>query len=215
LSSILEALKKAEKESPQLDLLPEFKKLDPRKAISRHAGRTAIIRKLVISALVLVVAGLGLWFAHAYKDLFFNKEHDHQPAPTKTEVSPAKPLDAAAAPEIGKNEDSRMKTTPDTARVKEVVPGMENVHEPKRIGKREFTAEQSPEPLTQALPDDARFRLEAIAWAERPESRFAVINGQLIRIGGSMEGISVTAIERDHVAVRSNRGEWRMNLTAR
>jgi hypothetical protein len=51
--------------------------------------------------------------------------------------------------------------------------------------------------------DLSGYRLEAIVWAKNPESRFAVINGTIVRAGGFFEDISITAIERDGVRIRS------------
>ncbi|MCF8062756.1 MAG: general secretion pathway protein GspB [Deltaproteobacteria bacterium] len=62
--------------------------------------------------------------------------------------------------------------------------------------------------------DTSRFRLEAIVWSSNPESRFVVINGNILRLGGTMDGLTVTAIERNSVKLRSGdkAGEIRFNL---
>lgn len=226
MSSILEALKKAEKESPNLDFTPELIKVDTRKAVSRRARGTRVIHKVSISIVILVVAGFGIWFAPAYRDLLYKKTPDHQPGPPAMENSLVESsLDAAVAkPEIERTFESPKEMTFQPPDVKEARSVVEDVQELKPIRKQEFTAKQPPdkqkftvkqppEQLTEGPPEDAKLRLEAIVWAESPESRFAVINGQIIRVGGSMEGISITAIERDHVAARSSGREWKMKFT--
>lgn len=62
--------------------------------------------------------------------------------------------------------------------------------------------------------DNNRFKLEAIVWSNNPDSRFAVINGNILRVGGSMDGVTVTDIERDSVRIRSKNevGELHFNL---
>jgi hypothetical protein len=59
-------------------------------------------------------------------------------------------------------------------------------------------AQEAAEPL-----DTSRFRLEAIVWSSNPESRFAVINGSILRLGGTLDGLTVTDIERNSVMLRS------------
>ncbi len=62
--------------------------------------------------------------------------------------------------------------------------------------------------------DGGRFRLEAIVWSNNPESRFAVINGSILREGGAVDGVTVTAIERNSVRIRSGNdvGEIRFQV---
>jgi hypothetical protein len=57
------------------------------------------------------------------------------------------------------------------------------------------------------------YRLEAIVWSNNPASRFAVINGQIVRAGGNLDDISVTAIERESVKVRSDKGTGELRFT--
>jgi hypothetical protein len=77
---------------------------------------------------------------------------------------------------------------------------------------------QSPEPMP-VEPAQGRdidlddYRLEAIVWSNNPASRFAVINGQIVRAGGNLDDISVTAIERESVKVRSDKGTGELRFT--
>ncbi len=58
------------------------------------------------------------------------------------------------------------------------------------------------EPPPSPMPTDPSITLQAIAWAEAPQSRMAVINGQILREGESLEGIIVDRIKEDRVIVR-------------
>jgi type II secretory pathway component PulC len=53
------------------------------------------------------------------------------------------------------------------------------------------------------VPSDATTNsslvLQAIAWANNPKDRIAVINGQILREGQAIEGITITVIEKDAV----------------
>jgi len=49
---------------------------------------------------------------------------------------------------------------------------------------------------------DPSITLQAIAWAEDPKNRIAVINGQILREGESVESIIIDSIKEDTVIVR-------------
>lgn len=216
MSSILDALKKAEKESPKLDFAPELTKdVDTRKAVSRRARGTRIIYRAVFSMVVLFVLGFGTWFALAHKDFFHEKLPGPPPVPTLLEKAPEKaPLDVAVVtPKIEKTYEATKETSSQPPVMDEGRPGERPVLEAKPVKKEESSPKNPPKQLPESHPDDAKYKLEAIVWAESPESRFAVINGQIIRTGQSIEGISITAIAKDHVAVRSSGREWKMSFT--
>jgi hypothetical protein len=224
LSSILEALKKVEKESHQLDFTPDITKgVDARKAVSRRARGARIANRIVTSMVVLIVLGLGSWFALAHRDLFRKSGIEHKTAPTVMQEAPPVTTSVnfppAEPPAIEKTVEApkeKPSSTPDANRARA---GKQEVHAVQPISKEEFTSTpplkiQPSKELRESDPDDAKFKLEAIVWSESPASRFAVINGQIIRAGGSMEGISITAIARDHVGVRSSGREWKLMFVA-
>ena len=59
--------------------------------------------------------------------------------------------------------------------------------------------------------NDPSLTLQAIAWAEDPQSRIAVINAQILREGESIEGVIIEGIKEDRVIVR--KGSEPMALT--
>jgi hypothetical protein len=65
------------------------------------------------------------------------------------------------------------------------------------------------------INNDARINIQAIAWAEDPSRRFAVINNSIIREGGSIDGITVVSIEDDMVFFSENGNEWRQPFVVR
>ena len=50
--------------------------------------------------------------------------------------------------------------------------------------------------------------IEAIVWSSEGKNSFAVVNGIEVRVGDSIEGKTITRIERDHVVFRSQEGEF-------
>jgi hypothetical protein len=65
------------------------------------------------------------------------------------------------------------------------------------------------------LKHDSRIDIQAIAWAEEPDRRFAVINNSILREGGSVDGITVVSIEDGMVFFRENGNEWRQQFVVR
>ncbi len=62
-------------------------------------------------------------------------------------------------------------------------------------------------PVKQA--HESGLHLQAIAWSSDPGSRIAVINGQVLREGGSVERVMVTHIGKNEVVFRKQGEEWK------
>lgn len=61
-----------------------------------------------------------------------------------------------------------------------------------------------------SLSPDAGLKLEALAWVTAPESRFAVINSQIVREGDLIEGAKVERIEKEQVVLRKEGKLWQL-----
>ena len=81
---------------------------------------------------------------------------------------------------------------------------------------KQETQEASPAIRTQKSPSQSPgepdLKLDALVWSSNPRSRFAVINGQIVRAGETIKGASITEIERDHVALKSGNKTWELRL---
>jgi pSer/pThr/pTyr-binding forkhead associated (FHA) protein len=70
-----------------------------------------------------------------------------------------------------------------------------------------------PEQLAPETEDESSsFKLEMIAWSENAKSRFAVVNGRIVRIGTAIEGAFVEEIGKAHVALRSEKQQWEIRI---
>lgn len=65
-----------------------------------------------------------------------------------------------------------------------------------------------PEPDNLPTRDDPKITLQAIAWAEKKEDRFAMINNRIIKEGGSVAGYTVVSIGKNAVRFRDGGREW-------
>jgi len=85
----------------------------------------------------------------------------------------------------------------------------------------DLAATQSGEPTEAEEPTvpgalfDERFKLDGVVWSSDEEQSFAVINGTILRVGGSIEGAVVTDIGRNYVVLYSREDESEIRLTIR
>ena len=85
----------------------------------------------------------------------------------------------------------------------------------------ELAVTQGGEPMEPSEPTvaDARFeegfKLDGIVWSSDAEQSFAVINGTILRVGGSVKGAVVTDIGRNYVVLRYREDDSEIRLTIR
>ena len=81
-------------------------------------------------------------------------------------------------------------------------------------GPRDELFETSDPTVAEALNEE-RFKLEGIVWSSDAKQSFAVINGTILRVGGSVEGAVVTDIGRNYVLLKSREDDSEIRLTIR
>lgn len=216
MSSILKALRKAEEQSPKLDVTPALPKtLDTKTLVGRRARTSRRARMMTVFSVALILFVLLVWLFPSYKDLFQSKPVDDGP-PLST------PEQAPTTASLKKDEVAELEKRVEIPRDNPVATpeiNMETVKKPVAepagpVTKEQSVSRQPQKESQEGHPDEAKYKLEAIVWAENPESRFAVINGQIVRTGGSLEGLSIVLVDRDNVAVRSGGRNWKMKFTA-
>ena len=141
------------------------------------------------------------------------------PAPQAPAVAPPEPAPEAAAP---------LQAPPPAARIRPreaaPPPAPESRPAPAPRGpsgqERPASARPAPAPARSAEDslsrlDDSKLKVMAIAWAEEPGRRLAVVNGHILREGGSVDGYTVTRIRRDDLVVSDGNRSWRVELNLR
>ena len=225
MSSILKALRKLEDEYPRrpggdgsLPRTPGVKKTLRRWEI--NSGRFAPILWGALTCVVLAAAG---WF------LIYMRSPDETPPPSAQ--LPNTPLPSAAvqkqqAGSVSEQEKVARRTTdrsPATSRRRLTEPDTRKARPVPAVAARPQKVEKQrrsvpPLPVNQAeqskgagLPVlQSGLELQAVSWAPSPANRIAVINGSIVREGGSIEGYSVARIDEDEVVVRKGLSQWRL-----
>lgn len=214
MSSILKALKKLENEAPlQSEDQPFPQEIDLKKTISQHVRRYWL-NKFFFVLFAALTLSIGGWLIFGQK-LLLQERPSPVPVPPKIErevakVTPIPVRKAPAKPVIPSEKETRIKA------LSEKEPSA-----PESVKRSEPPAEKSrkapvvKQSITVDRFDESRFKVEAIIWSNNVKNRFAVINGSIVRVGGSVEGMSVEHIGRDYVAVRSGEKEWKLKFRLR
>ena len=207
MSAILKALRRVENESVQRsETLPVPKKLDARKAIREQYKRSWTTQEVLIVLLPLLTLAVVLWVVFSYKPFLIPKSST---AAVKPNPSPSKPVAKAKDPLLEDRRKRSEAASPSAAPAKEERSPSKSSPKKEKKGSPDSTTGQEEGPSLQ----DPEFQLQAIVWSDAPESRFAVINGVIVRPGGMIEGISVTDIGKDYVSFKSGQRTWKMKVT--
>ena len=208
MSAILKALRRIENESVQRSEIPPVpKRLDARKAIRDQYKKRWTIQKVLVALLPLLTLGIIIWVIFNYRPFLIPESST---AAVKSTPSPSKPSAKVKAPGL---EDRRRRSeaaspTPSASPAKEERAPSRGASKKEKKEVRETTPEQLEGPSMEG----PEFKLQAIVWSEVPESRFAVVNGVIVRAGGMIEGISVTDIGKDYVSFKSGQRTWTMKM---
>ena len=246
MSSILQALKKIESESPEKsEIRFRQQEIDAQKIIHKSITDKLRLKKqfFIIFAAIILAAGGGL--------VLGRKPWEKVPLPaTKTKTERTKPLSHIGKKTAGRNLSQKKKLDEKIAAVtqaanKESLPAIKlrenkpvwvnktKSNVPKSLGRdnkrmagqnliqkdnnTKYRAEKSGQyskdrrilsiPVKQT--HESGLHLQAIAWSSDPKSRIAVINGRVLREGGSVERVLVTHIGKNEVIFKKGGEEWK------
>jgi len=224
LSAILEALKRIEREPQQTGLQSLPEQLDPRKSLEKRLRRQWFRRRMMMLSLLLTLLGAGTWAVIQYKP--WANPGNSIPA-VHSDAGKDEPKQAVVPPRSRRGTGSSLSVSEKTPG-KTGFPGpkitgetgfVPNANRPLKSGPKEArqeTQEASPAIRAQKSPSpspgEPDLKLDALVWSSNPRSRFAVINGQIVRAGETVRGASITEIERDHVALKSGNKMWELRL---
>jgi hypothetical protein len=223
LSSILKALKKLESETTEFSEEPFLpQKIDRKRAFGQRAKESWLYERLLSISICTVILILGAWFVFNRETLLVAKrapqtpsiETPARPGATSSDPLPrATPLDAALSTPPLETLREGPAAAPEGMPSEPISAPLESASmaEPQSSAAIPLEGQRvSESPATQIV--QSNLKLEAIVWSNKAESRFAVINGRIVRAGGVVDGIVVTEIGRDYVSLRSGRQNWKMEF---
>ncbi|MFO7962710.1 MAG: general secretion pathway protein GspB [Desulfobacterales bacterium] len=80
---------------------------------------------------------------------------------------------------------------------------------------RSVTNRMGEEPRQIPVYQEGDLKLMAIAWAENPDGRIAVINGVICREGGSITGVQIVQIDKEEVIVQKEGRDYKIPFNLR
>lgn len=196
-----------------------------RKALRRWdigAGRsTTVLWALLAAAIVIAVGGLFFYLrpgpdGHPGSSVAVTRpiskpdQTDLAPKPATelppSTATPPQPKNAGPAPA------PRSKPAASANRPVPPVPVERTPAPPPRrpppAEKKAARPSASETPSLPILTSD--LKLQAISWAPAAGDRLAVINGNIVREGATLEGYVIVQIDREEVAVRKGADQWRL-----
>jgi hypothetical protein len=216
----LTALKKLEEDAPPQEASASApRKVDARRSVLQRIRRVKgewLINRLFVGSLALILLVLGVWMIlsnRASSDSVTS--HQTQLASLSAEGRPG--TDVVAS---GKIEHSTPESPASSARKADSQSahsetGIQHQDSPEQTEPPGTETQEAPGSVLQAETtgiDESGLKLEAIVWSNKDENCFAVINGQILRAGQTIDGASVTKIDRDYVTLESGDHSCRLRF---
>ena len=226
MSSILKALKKLEDDLPQKRRAVIWpSRSSPRKGIRRwdiSGGRSTAVLWGLLAVVVIVAAGALFFY-------FKSTPNSHTETAATVTRSISKSGQEVSTPKASVTPPARppvkrppkASKPPPQSQPKPVVPVAKPAPAPD-VKKKPAPPVRKPPPAQKkaakpTAPATASFpilkselELQAISWAPAPGDRLAVINGNIVREGASLEGYLIVQINKDEVAVRKGTEQWKL-----
>ncbi len=218
MSSILRALKKLEDETARQNDFPRWPKtIDNIRAVNKPVKRAWLSSKsfLILStAIIIVFSGWLLLYERPH----FIKSPSPEIVPSRPEEKEEEVDTVSLFETKGRNTKPVFETTSDLLQKKSKRP--EALSQDTSILKDSADAYKSankePKPAALKQPDtlkqvlDSELELQAIAWSIDPNERIAVINGQIVKEGESIEEFFIVRISSESVVVKRGAKEWEL-----
>ena len=206
--------------------------LDLKKSLVKRFRKRWFRRRMLMLSLLFPALGVGMWAAIQYRP-WVSRGSSVPTALSQTNKDKTKPTVAPPRTRGGQGaslppsvQKPRQAETPSPkiregvvsprsdrvpARPSDRLPDRSPKSSPAETGQESLPPAQARPPVPQS-PGDSEFKLDALVWSDNPKSRFAVINGQLVRAGDTVKGVSIADIGRDHVALKSGNKTWELRL---
>lgn len=231
MSTILKALKQAEKESRKHSSPPSFDTGVKETLLAPEGTKQFIPRPVLFLAIVLVIAGIA--FAYVYPRLTKMSEPPapapapaarQQAAPVKAsqpaidKPSPPKPA-AQPVKHVQRTEKKKAAPEPAPPEPAPAVPQKTKMPKvppaPKPAQVPAPAAAPKPGILTpSAIPlmTDRGLKIQAISWDTAPSNRVTVINNSILNEGDIIKGLRIVRIEKDSVILNDNGKDYRLKF---
>lgn len=131
-----------------------------------------------------------------------------EPAPAKQKDSPSKARQPAKTEKDTTKTPNRSETliAPSETAAKPKSPDTP----PAKPDERPIREKMPSPPISAEILEPGTLQLQAISWAKKPENRMAVINNQICREGGKVDGFKIKRINPEAVLVDDGTNTWKV-----
>jgi hypothetical protein len=216
LSSILKALKKIEGRKVDAGIPAWPYGPESPESTDRHIHRCRKYQKIL--GLLIVLCGIAL----AGK-LYIASGPKPETTVAGNTASPTAPLpqrsDPGTTSETQKNDRGQSQSTPaPQPQPQEAAPQTARPPEISSAPAESSQVSTPGQPREPAVTEtfgtppsgNAGLSLMTLVWSRQPESRFAVINGEIVREGAGIQGSTVVRIEEEYVVIRTDGVAWKL-----
>jgi len=172
------------------------------------AERPRFLRRIAPVLLVILILIGGGWYILNYKPALVKNIFS---APIWTEGNVGKTRIQLS--ELESNPSMKKPIHRSNLQLQETSESLEKDQEPSSNQSGNISDEQEQTALNEI--DEPDFVLEGIVMASEPKDSFAVINGRMVRAGGSVEGATIVKITKRHVIIRYPKDGSETELTLR
>jgi len=200
LSSILRALRKLDEETLHPEDHTGDRKIKMKRMINRRARTPMLIKRLLfISLALLLLSTAVLIIVKSSRNPSISSEESAEEPPVET-TPPAITSEQSRPAEISVFSEKGRQTRS----------GKEADRVQPATGKRitQKTAVQS----KMEKNNETGFILNGIIWSDNPAMRVALINGQYLKEGDSIDGVSVIEIKEKAVTLQRGQEKWTIRL---
>jgi len=218
LSSILKALRKLEEETPRYGESQPYP-VDVKKTVENGVIKKQKYYKLFLvlfSAIIIVSASLFLLTRQTASKAKISQAS----VVVVRKAMPARPkkenVKIASVPDL----KPRKKRAMPSDRIKENLPGSGQVKIPatgKAVKEKSYGDNRTkPKSARSSIPfksaGGSGLQLQAIAWSSDSKERIAVVNGRILREGGSIEGALIVRIDKNDVSFQKGDEQWKQKF---
>ena len=223
MSSILKALKKLEQETPRYGDSQPYP-VDVKRTVENQVTKKQTYYKLFLILFSAIIIIFGIVFLLTKQNVSKGKKSSDGALVVRKAI-PARPkkenVKIASVPDF-KSRKTRKRPSVRIKKAKKLT-GYSKVRTP---ASREVTKEESsannrikPKFVRSSLPlkssDGSGLKLQAIAWSSDSKERICVVNGRILREGGSIEGVLIIKIDKNDVSFQKEGEQWKQQFGPR
>ena len=218
MSSILKALRKLEEETPRYGDSQPYP-VDVKKTVENGVNKKQTYYKLFLIGFSAIIIVSGSLFLLTRQTTSKGKNTPASAAVIRKAIPPRpkkENVKIASVPDL----KPRKKRARPSNRIKKNLPGSRQAKIPasrKAMEEKSYGSNRAKQKSARsAIPfksaGGSGLKLQAIAWSSDSKESIAVVNGRILREGGSIEGTLIVRINKNDVSFQKGGEQWKQKF---